>query len=159
MLSPVQCDQLKKKIIPKIEGIDFHLSGPHLPGCPNPRKGEAMGHTKSEGSQNGPFLSQQALVSSKPPTRTPSLHPHLCWKGPVPFQPLPLLLAPSGASCCLSSPSPFRRSCLRCCSDSLTLQRHQSEWKNPNQAPGCAALYIFYSDSRAGPGNSPLPLT
>lgn len=87
------------------------------------------------------------------PTSTPSLHPHLSWKGPVPFQPLPLLLALSGASCLtrLSSPSPFHRSSLRCCFivDSLTLQRHQSEWKKPNQAPGSAALYIFYSDSRA----------
>lgn len=100
------------------------------------------------------FSVSASLGQLKPPTSTPSLHPHLSWQGPVPSQPLPLLLAPSGAGCslcltCLSSPSPFQRSCLRCCCDSLTLQRHQSEWKKPNQAPGCAALYIFYSDSQA----------
>lgn len=96
MLSPVQCDQLKKKkIIPKIEGIDFHLSGPDLPGCPNPQKGEAMGHTESEGSQNGLFLSQQALVSSSHPRG----HPHfiLIFPGKA--------LCPSGLSRCSGPPA------------------------------------------------------
>lgn len=118
--------------------------------------------TQNECSQKGPFLSQQALVSLS----HLRVHPHFIlifpgkalspsglspssWPSAVPGAP-----GPQGAGCslcltCLSSPSPFHTSSLRCCCDSLTLRRYQSEWKKPNQAPGCASLYIFYSDSQA----------